>query len=299
MRRSLIGWNEQEAGGRHIDEVFRIVNEESRDAVEAPVHKVLREGSVVGLANHTVLIARDGREVPIDDSAAPIRDGQGQMMGVVLVFRDITGRRATERILAEQTAELRRRAQLMRRVHCFEVDLDDRIIFWNPGAAELYGFSEKEAVGQNAQVLLQTKFPAPLDEIHSQLMREGRWDGELQHVRRDGALLMLASHWALHRDLEGKVISILQVNIDITERQRAEEALRESEELLRVTLSSIGDAVLRTDWLGRVLYLNPMAEQLTGWSSTDAEGRPLEDVFRIINEDTRRKVESPAMRVLR
>jgi PAS domain S-box-containing protein len=98
--RALTGWD-GDAIGRPIEEVFRIVNEETRDTVENPVTKVLREGAVVGLANHTVLIGRDGHEIPIDDRAAPIHDGRGRLAGVVLVFRDITERRAGERALRD------------------------------------------------------------------------------------------------------------------------------------------------------------------------------------------------------
>jgi PAS domain S-box-containing protein len=100
VARALTGW-EGDAIGRPIEEVFRIVNEETRDTVENPVIKVLREGAVVGLANHTVLIGRDGHEIPIDDRAAPIHDGRGRLAGVVLVFRDITERRAGERALRD------------------------------------------------------------------------------------------------------------------------------------------------------------------------------------------------------
>jgi PAS domain S-box-containing protein len=93
---SLTGWILEEAVGHPLNEVFAIVNEETRERVSNPVEKVLETGFVVGLANHTVLIRRDGRDVPIDDSAAPIRDDRGQLLGVVLIFRDITPRRRTE-----------------------------------------------------------------------------------------------------------------------------------------------------------------------------------------------------------
>ncbi len=93
---ALTGWRGQDAQGRELPEVFRIVNAETRRTVESPAARVLREGVVVGLANHTVLLARDGREVPIDDSGAPIRDAGGELMGVVLVFRDVTEREAIE-----------------------------------------------------------------------------------------------------------------------------------------------------------------------------------------------------------
>ncbi len=103
---SLLGCRQEEAAGRPLDEVFRIVNEHTRAAVESPVQKVLRQGKIAGLANHTVLIRRDGGETPIDDSGAPIRDRNGNLVGVVLVFRDIGERREAER-------ELQRRADLL------------------------------------------------------------------------------------------------------------------------------------------------------------------------------------------
>jgi PAS domain S-box-containing protein len=98
---SLTRWG-PDAVGQPIEEVFRIVNEDTRHTVENPVAKVLREGAIVGLANHTVLIGRDGTEVPIDDSGAPIRDARGRLSGVVLVFRDIAGRRAVERATRDE-----------------------------------------------------------------------------------------------------------------------------------------------------------------------------------------------------
>jgi PAS domain S-box-containing protein len=99
---SLTGWTYAEAAGQPLDTVFRIVNENTRQAVENPATKALREGTVVGLANHTVLIRRDGGEHPIDDSAAPIRDAKGRVSGCVLVFRDVTAQRHIERERASQ-----------------------------------------------------------------------------------------------------------------------------------------------------------------------------------------------------
>jgi PAS domain S-box-containing protein len=111
VAQELTGWGEDEARGRALAEVFVIVEERSRRPVESPVDKVLREGKVVGLANHTLLISRHGRECAIDDSGAPIRDIDGALVGVVLVFRDFTERHALERQLQEQTARLVESAQ--------------------------------------------------------------------------------------------------------------------------------------------------------------------------------------------
>ncbi len=98
---SLTGWKHQEARGQLLKTVFRIMNEQTRAPVESPVKKVLRDGVIVGLANHTVLVARDGIEWPIDDSAAPIRDKNGVIVGVVMIFRDVTERRRAEQVLQE------------------------------------------------------------------------------------------------------------------------------------------------------------------------------------------------------
>jgi len=102
---TLTGWSFAEANGRRAAEVFRIVNESSRQIVESPIEKVFRLGMVVGLANHTVLIRKDGTEVPIDDSGAPIRDEDGKIYGAVLVFRDFSEHKAAEQSLMAAKAE--------------------------------------------------------------------------------------------------------------------------------------------------------------------------------------------------
>ena len=102
----LTGWTRQDAVGNDLAEVFRIVNEQTGQTVESSVAKVIREGTIVGLANHTILIGRDGNHRPIDDSGTPIRDATNEIVGVVLVFRDVTERRRAEQALhhSEQTA---------------------------------------------------------------------------------------------------------------------------------------------------------------------------------------------------
>ena len=105
---SLTGWTAAEAAGRDLEDVFRIVNEETRERARNPARRALAEGVIVGLANHTVLVAKDGSERPIDDSAAPIRCREGELVGCVLVFRDVTERRRDEQMMQATTDDLRR-----------------------------------------------------------------------------------------------------------------------------------------------------------------------------------------------
>ncbi len=107
----LMGWKLEEVRQRELPEVFHIVHRDTRRPVENPVSRVLLEGTVVGLANHTKLIARDGSEIPIDDSAAPIRDDKGNIIGVVLVFRDVTEREKAMEAIQRSHDELEKRVR--------------------------------------------------------------------------------------------------------------------------------------------------------------------------------------------
>lgn len=138
----LTGWRERQVVGKPLRRVFKIINEDTRQSVESPMERVLKEGLVVGLANHTLLIAKDGREVPIADSGAPIRDEEGNIIGVVLVFRDQTAERAARRALEE--SEERYRLIVEKSHDGIEICQDDRIIFCNARFAEILGYTPAE-----------------------------------------------------------------------------------------------------------------------------------------------------------
>ena len=118
---------------------------------------------------------------------------------------------------------LRQRANLLDLTHdtVFVRDASNVITFWNRGAERLYGWTREEAVGQVSHRLMQTTFPAPLENIMTELKSTGRWEGELIHARRDGTHVVVASRWALQLDDQGKPTGVLETNNDITERKRA------------------------------------------------------------------------------
>src|SRR5215475_9301559 len=144
----LTGWTQAEAEDRSLTEIFKIINEQSRQTVENPLTKVLRDGQTVGLANHTLLIARDGKETPIDDSGAPIKDRAGKIVGAVLVFHDVTMRQQTEGEL--RASEEFNRGILESAPDCIiTLDLDGRLLSMNtPGARlmEIDDFSSFDGV---------------------------------------------------------------------------------------------------------------------------------------------------------
>ena len=142
----LTGWTFHEASMKLAKDVYNIINEHTRLKVENPVTKVLENGAVICLANHTVLIRRDGTEVAIDDSGAPIKDRKGNTLGVVLVFRDITERKLADEALKESEEKYR---NLVERANDgITIIQDGTVRYANPALAEIWGGSVEEIVGR-------------------------------------------------------------------------------------------------------------------------------------------------------
>lgn len=291
----LLGWKNSEVVHRRLSDVFRIIDERSRRPAENPVDRVLREGAVVGLANHTLLVARDGSEIPIDDSAAPIRQGDGPVLGVALVFRDVTEQRAAQRAQARLAAIVQFSGDAI-----VTKNVDSIIQTWNVGAERLFGYSAEEAIGKPITIIF------PQDRLNEEetileRLRRGHAVERLETIRlaTDGRRIPVSESTSPLKDTEGNIIGASKIIHDATDIVAAREALIREKELLATTLASIGDGVIVTDNQSRVTFLNPEAERLTGWTSSNAEGRPLSVVFRIVNERTRRLAENPVEKALR
>jgi PAS domain S-box-containing protein len=220
----LTGWDQKDALQKQLGDVFNIVNEQSSEMVESPVVKAIRDGAVVGLANHTILIARDGSEWPIDDSAAPIHDAAGRIVGVVLVFHDISYRRKAEQEL--EISEIRYR-RLFEAAHDGILILNAataKVLDVNSFMCELLGCSREYFLGRELWEIGVFKDGESSKTAMATLQRNGtiRYeDLPLQHT--DGRHIPVEFVSNVYR--EGRW-SVIQCNIrDITERKRVEEEL--------------------------------------------------------------------------
>jgi PAS domain S-box-containing protein len=189
-----------------------------------------------------------------------------------------------QRQRAEET--LRKQASLLELAHDAIVvrDTNDNITYWNPGAAEIYGWQKHEAVGKLAPALLEFTSETDMESVKKQVIREGRWEGELTQRRRDGRRIVVASRWALQLGDDGKPIAILQINTDITERKRAEEQTKELAALVENSKDFIGLASIE----GKVLFVNAAGQSLAESPGNDDLRRT--QLLDFVAEDDRDRV---------
>ena len=293
----LCGWLLADARGRALGEVFVISDSVTGVVSLDPVQRVLSSGEVVGLANHTSLYSRDGASYQISDSAAPIRDASGQIVGVVLVFSDITEKYRLQRVLVE--SEGRYRALVEGSPIGVAVHRDGRYLYLNQAAVRIFGATA--AADLLGRPMLERVHPddraGVLERIGLNLATRTATEAHGERfLRMDGSVIEVEVQ-AAPVSFAGR--PALQVCfLDVSERKLAERALRDSEENLSITLQSIGDAVIATDASGRVTRMNPAAERLCGWLLADARGRALGEVFVISDSVTGVVSLDPVQRVL-
>ncbi len=254
---SLTGWHNEDARGKPLEQVFRIVNGQTRQVVENPVTRVLLEGTVVGLANHTILIGRDGFERPIADSGAPIRDVDNGITGVVLVFRDQTVEYQAQKALLERE-QLFRSTFEQGAVGFAHVSTQGCWLRVNAKLCEITGYSPEELLGRP---FLDITHPEDrnTDLVLMQQLLEGTVQNhtlEKRYIRRNGDIIWININVSLVRTAEGEPDYFITVIQDISRQKKDAEKLFESTSRLETALASMTDAVFISDNAGRLVQIN-------------------------------------------
>ena len=201
----------------------------------------------------------DGQYRHMTVRGAPVLQSDGSIREWVGTCTDITARKDAEN-------ELREQAALLNLAHdaIIVLDLEQRVLYWNRGAEDTYGWSSQQAHGSISHELLRTTFPLPLEQITAILTQKGQWSGELQHVRSDGTPIVVASRWSLQREENGNPKAILEINRDITERRQIEQELRLSQERLALAHKAGRSGTFDWDIQNNVNRWSPEIEELYG-----------------------------------
>jgi two-component system, cell cycle sensor histidine kinase and response regulator CckA len=224
----LTGWDLEQARGLPLRNVFHIVNEQTGNEVDSPIDIVIREGATVGLANHTLLISKDGRRIPVDDSGAPIKR-DGRALGAVLVFRDVSERRRAQNQI--ERSEQRYRLLFESNPQPMWVYDRDSLAFLavNHAAVQQYGYPAEDFLRMSLQDIRPAEdIPALLEDVrqHTEaLHRDGPW----RHRKRDGSIISVevAAHPI---QFEGRNACLVLAS-DITERKNLEEQFYQAQRL--------------------------------------------------------------------
>jgi PAS domain S-box-containing protein len=180
---------------------------------------------------------KDGSAIDVETNSMPV-DYHGSS-AVLVVVRDITDLRRIEKELESRAVVMQDQAELLDTAEdaIMVRDLDERIIFWNKGAQERYGWTKEQALGRIVHHLLQSEFERPLEEIRAELFAKGSLTQELTHATRDGARIVVESRWTIRRDKQGNPLAIMEINNNITKRKRAEKALQAAKEELELRVA--------------------------------------------------------------
>jgi PAS domain S-box-containing protein len=275
---SLTGWTQYAALGVPLERVFKVVSRATGKPVDSPSVQVLREGIVVGLANHTLLVAKDGTEHPIDDSAAPIRDGHDQIAGVVLVFRDVSERCRQEQALQDALEYAGNIIETLREPFVV-LDKDLRVVTANRSFYQNFHATPHETQGRFIYDLGNRQWDIPklrtlLEEV---LPRDHAFEGfEVEHdFLTLGRKVMVLNARRIRKPGNHSELILLAIE-DITDRRTAEVAVQTSELRYRRLFETAKDGILILDADSlRIIDANPFMSELLGYSHAELLGKEL------------------------
>ncbi|GAB4290786.1 MAG: hypothetical protein Kow0090_04000 [Myxococcota bacterium] len=260
----LTGWKEKDARGEPLNKVFNIINEKTGKRVENAVSKVLRKGVIVGLANHTVLVSKNGTRIPIDDSGAPIVDSAGKTIGAILVFHDVSEQRRAAEALAISEERYRMTIDSMQDViHC--VDANMKVLFVNRAYIK-----RNKALGLKTDVVGKPLFAVcpfvtkKTRKEYKEVIKSGKTLVSEDTITHKGKTIIVENR-RIPIVEKGKVTRVVSVVRDITRQKLAENEIRESEASYRGLFNAATDAIYIQDKEGRFLDVNKGALKMYGY----------------------------------
>jgi PAS domain S-box-containing protein len=277
---ALTGWTAEAANGENLQNVFNIINQQTRRGVESPAVRAMREGVIVGLANHTLLIARDGTERPIDDSAAPIRDETGTIIGVVLIFRDVTERYAAEEALHRERSLLRTLIDALPDA-IWTKDADLKFVISNPAHNELVRVAnEFHVTGKTGFDFHPSDLAQAYHEDDLRVLNHGETVFNKEELVRDPAG---RERWHLViktplRDVDGQITGLVGISRNIQRRKEAELALQASERRLEAFFEATTAGVVEVATDTRILRSNEAFARMLGYSPSEMPGLAVTDL---------------------
>jgi PAS domain S-box-containing protein len=280
------------ARGSTFEEFLATIHSDDRDRVLTAVQQALRGDGKLQV-EYRLLTSGAGAKW-IEGKGRAIYDDAHRPIRIVGVCTDVTARKSAEEELRTARDELRAQTGhqmlellqlnevLAEKVKLLEIahdaiivrSMSAAILLWNQGAELVYGWPAQETLGKITHSLLQTRFPESLEQAEARLFAEGWWEGELVQTRRDGTEITVASRHVLRRNDEGRPVSILEINRDITAQKRAERALAESAERFRLLVEGVKDyAIFSLDSQGNVMSWNQGAERIKGYRAAEIVGK--------------------------
>lgn len=264
----LTGWTLHEVAGKRIYELLLLLDEDTREPMQNPIERVLAENIVIGRSNHTVLIARDGREISIDHSSSPLRDDKGRLTGAVLIIQDITERKISETALRESETKFRNLFDYATDA-IFVQSLNGRIISVNNQASKLLGYTKEELGKMRFSELINENIIDNTFMIYSSLKEKGNYQFETEYKRKDGTYVDVEISMRLIKMLDEEVVQLFVR--DITERKQAQEKI----DMLAMAVKGISECVSITDLTGKVIFINDAFETIYGYSKEDILGKAI------------------------
>lgn len=277
----LVGWPENEAAGRQVNDVFRVFSEDTNEELENPVEKVLREGKILFLSNHTNLITKDGKQIPVGDSGAPIKDSDGNITGAVLVFRDLRKERAARKALEDSELHYRIVTDSAP-VGIFRTLADGHTATYvNPTWCRITGLKAEQALGDG---WLSAIYPEDREIVGSGWKQsasdnnEGS-DKEYRYLRHDGSIAYVVGHKAPVINSEGEITGYVGTITDITELKEIENQLT----LFRTLIDASNDAVEIVDPdTGTFLDINRSGSEALGYTREEMLSKTIYDIDPVV-----------------